>query len=467
MISRTPARLGRLLVALALTALLASQAAAETNDQLRWHLKNDLVDANIRYWSVERLLENIARATGWEVYVEPDTDERVSAKFSQLPRGKALRRLLGDLNYAIIPQVDRSNKLMIYRTDIGAATRRIRALNAILEKENQANATRIANELIVTAKDGQDMEALARRLGAQIVGYMDKNGLYRLRFEDEKSTENARKTINATEGLEAESNYAVPQPPRPESLPSRSALPFTLNPTSATDGSGFIVALIDTPIQRDGSRIEKFLLPSISTQGEFIAPTGEPTHATSMADTILRGIAMALPEGSESSSVRILPVDVYGNNEISSTFDVARGISLAIENGANVVNLSLGGTGDTDYLHSLIQNASKNGVVFIASAGNLPVTSPTYPAAYPEVLAVTAGDRNGNLAPYANRGEFVDIIAPGGTIVTYGGSSFFVSGTSPASAITSGIVMGIAEGRGGSIQAGIAHMQKSFPFTGQ
>jgi len=51
--------------------------------------------------------------------------------------------------------------------------------------------------------------------------------------------------------------------------------------------------------------------------------------------------------------------------------------------------------------------------------------------------------------------------------VTYGGSSFFVSGTSPASAITSGIVMGIAEGRGGSIQAGIAHMQKSFPFTGQ
>jgi len=51
--------------------------------------------------------------------------------------------------------------------------------------------------------------------------------------------------------------------------------------------------------------------------------------------------------------------------------------------------------------------------------------------------------------------------------VSYSGASYFISGTSPASAITSGIVMGIAEGNGGSIQAGIEHMQKSFPFTGQ
>lgn len=455
------------LTTLTMTIPSTSRAATKAPDHLRWHQKEDQVDANIHSWSLERLLENISRATGWEVYVEPDTDERVSAKFTRLPKGKALRRLLGDLNYAIIPQSGRGAKLLIYRTDMGAATRRIKALEAILENEKKERAIRIANELIVKADGETDIEALARRLGGQIIGSVDGSDIHRLRFEDEDATEKALREINSTEGVDAEANYAVPPPPRPEGLPSGSALPFTLNPPPSGDGSELVIGLIDTAVQAEGSRIEKFLLPVQSTQGEVVTPTDQPTHGTSMADTILRGISMALPEGNETSSVRILPVDVYGANEISSTFDVAHGISMAIENGAHVINLSLGGTGDTEYLHSLIKNASNNGVVFIASAGNEPVTYPTYPAAYPEVLAVTAGDRNGELAPYANRGGFVDVIAPGGNIVSYAGSSFFISGTSPASALTSGMVIGVAEGNGSSVQAGIDHMQKRFPFTGQ
>ena len=42
-----------------------------------------------------------------------------------------------------------------------------------------------------------------------------------------------------------------------------------------------------------------------------------------------------------------------------------------------------------------------------------PSTIPVYPAAYPDVVAVTAGDKKGNIAPYANRGSFVDVVAPG------------------------------------------------------
>jgi hypothetical protein len=61
-----------------------------------------------------------------------------------------------------------------------------------------------------------------------------------------------------------------------------------------------------------------------------------------------------------------------------------------------------------------------------------------YPAAYPEVLAVTAGNR-GQLAPYANRGQFIDVMAPGSSYVQYGGMNYVVSGTSPAAAYVSGI----------------------------
>jgi len=67
---------------------------------------------------------------------------------------------------------------------------------------------------------------------------------------------------------------------------------------------------------------------------------------------------------------------------------------------------------DSAFLHSVIQDASSKNIVFIGAAGNSPVTTPFYPAAYPEVMAVTAIDQ-GQIASYANRGSFVSLGAPG------------------------------------------------------
>jgi len=317
--------------------------------------------------------------------------------------------------------------------------------------------------LVVKTKAEQDIEALADKLGAQIVGSLDGEGLHRLRFEDEKSAERAGELIQKMEGVESEPNYAVPRPAPPQGLSTGAALPFTLNPTPEGDGSKLVVGMIDTAVQRDGGRLDAFLLPGISlADGDVLVSAAQPTHGTSMAETFLRGLSLAL--NGQSSSARILPVDVYGNNETSSTFDVARGIAGAIEGGANYVNLSLGGTGDTEYLHEMIRNASDNGVVFFASAGNQPVTTPVYPAAYEEVVAVTAGDRNGQLASYANRGSFVDVIAPGGNLVSYAGSSYLISGTSPASAFAAGMTMGVAEQNGGSAEIGLESLRQAFEF---
>lgn len=436
--------------------------AGDSGDFLRWRSDRGRVDASIHAWSLDRVLESLARSAGWEVLVEPDTSKRISAKFEDLPRGAALRLLLGDLNYAIVPRPGAVDKLVIYRTDAGAATRRIKAFKEALGEAVDGGPRQLVNELVVKAKKGADVEALARKLGAQIVGSMDEAGLYRLRFEDEAAAKLGRGEIAQSDEFDSEANYAVPRPPRPESLPAGSALPFTLNPSPPVDGAKLVVGLIDTPVQREGGRLDEFLLPAISLAGEAALPGSEPTHGTSMAETVLRGIALS--QSGESSAVRILPVDVYGAAEITSTFDVAQGISGAIEAGANFVNLSLGGTGDTEYLHALIRNSAEKGVVFFASAGNQPVTTPVFPAAYPEVIAVTAGDRNGELASYANRGEFVDVIAPGGNIVSYGGASFLVSGTSPASAFAAGMAVGTAEQNGGSAKVGVERLREAFEF---
>jgi hypothetical protein len=85
-----------------------------------------------------------------------------------------------------------------------------------------------------------------------------------------------------------------------------------------------------------------------------------------------------------------------------------------------------------------------------AAAGNEPVTTPYYPAAYPEVKAVTAID-NGQLAPYANRGSFVSLGAPGTSIVPFGSLAFGVQGTSVSSAFTSGLAAGYLETSGGNV----------------
>jgi subtilisin family serine protease len=140
-----------------------------------------------------------------------------------------------------------------------------------------------------------------------------------------------------------------------------------------------------------------------------------------------------------------LPVDVYGNGSSTTTFDVAKGIYAAINAGAMIINLSLGSEGDSQFLHKMIQSGHEQGVLFFAAAGNEPVTTPTYPAAYPEVVAVTAGDKKGNVASYANHGDFVDVIAPGSSIVAFKNRVFLVMGTSASTAYSSGMAAGLAD----------------------
>jgi thermitase len=101
--------------------------------------------------------------------------------------------------------------------------------------------------------------------------------------------------------------------------------------------------------------------------------------------------------------------------------------------------MSLGSDAGIQLLQRLIAEASAKCVIFLAAAGNEPTTAPTFPAAYPEVTAVTALDRNGQIAPYANRGSFVDIGAPGGVVFPFNGQSHFTMGTSPATAWAAGV----------------------------
>jgi hypothetical protein len=152
-----------------------------------------------------------------------------------------------------------------------------------------------------------------------------------------------------------------------------------------------------------------------------------------MAETILNTLAKS-PDAANGTPVRILPVDVYGGSETTTTFEIAQGIQAAVNGGATIINLSLGGTADSPLLHGLITAAHDQGILFLAAAGNEPVTTLTYPAAYPEVIPLTAVLPDGTLASYANRGSFVTDGAPGTSVVAFQGQAYLVVGTSVSTA---------------------------------
>jgi len=411
-------------------------SSAPATDQLSWDVQKGRITADVSQGNLLSILEQIADKTGWQVFVEPEVSCVVSAKFRDLPPGNALPLLLGDLNYALLPSAG-AMRLYVFRTSRDKATQQIRARP--LETQG---LKLIGNELIVRLKPGANIDEIAKALGATVVGRLEKHNLYRLRFDDIAATNAARAALAQNPDVESiENNYALDRPGggRPV-VSTTSGMPqLALRPPP--NGCNVVIGLIDTGVQSLGTDLDKFLLPPISIAGASAVDPSVPSHGTSMAATMLSSLAAA---SRGSTSVKILPVDVYGRSPVTSTFQVAEGIVRAVNAGANVINLSLGTEGNAPYVADLIRQASQSNITFIGAAGNSPVTTPYYPAALPEVLAVTAVEQ-GSIAPYANRGSFVSVGAPGTSIVNYNGSSYFVIGTSSAAAFTSGIAAAYRE----------------------
>ena len=111
---------------------------------------------------------------------------------------------------------------------------------------------------------------------------------------------------------------------------------------------------------------------------------------------------------------RIMPVKVMQASGVANYSDVADGVLYAAQKGAKVINISLGGDGNSSALLSAIRTAvNEYGAIVVGGAGNDNVSAPFYPAAYEEVLAVAGTDEGDLKAGYSNYGSWVDLAAPG------------------------------------------------------
>jgi hypothetical protein len=295
-----PAMFNKIAVCLFLAALCLGARAADTNS-LVWHRATDHVDADVRGERLWPLLETIARETGWHIYVEPGATHIASAKFKNLPSGEALKMLLGDLNFALVPRTNGAPQLYVFRTAQKNATQLVRA--------PRAPPKHVPNELLVKVKPGTDMDALAKLLGAKIIGRNDKLGIYRLQFADADTTDGALARLkNNSDVLAVDYNYYFDPSPLPLSIadPPVGPVSLKLNPTTdSSDPCHGTVGLIDTPLQSLGSQLDQFVVKSISVAGDAKPDAASPTHATGMLYNLLFAASQA---AGGSSSLRVVHV---------------------------------------------------------------------------------------------------------------------------------------------------------------
>ena len=161
--------------------------------------------------------------------------------------------------------------------------------------------------------------------------------------------------------------------------------------------------------------------------------------------TFLAGMIAGKSNGSGvvgiAPNARIIPVKVLNSEGIGDSDDIARGIIWAVDNGADVINMSFGADSTNKVEAAAIDYARGAGVTMVAAAGNEGFRQVMYPAGYPGVLGVGATDPQNKRASFSNRGGHVDVVAPGQGIL----SSFteraytWTSGTSMSTAYVSGV----------------------------
>ena len=100
---------------LTVAMLLAGVAASRAADSLQWDAARDRVDATIETWTVPRVLQHVATATGWEIFVDPQITNRIATKFTGKQTGDALGRLLGNYNYALVPETNAASRFYVFR----------------------------------------------------------------------------------------------------------------------------------------------------------------------------------------------------------------------------------------------------------------------------------------------------------------------------------------------------------------
>jgi serine protease len=300
--------------------------------------------------------------------------------------------------------------------------------------------------LVVGYAREEDVERAAEQLSARGVEWLPALKAARLRLPMGLSPEEAKGRLRPLGFRYVEEESQRSYQPLSEALGVLGASPYAwhLQAVRAEDawgvstGAGVQVAVLDTGVDATHPALRGRVAEGLD------AATGEPlpvdtdqsqgeTHGTHVA-ALAVGEGVGVAPGAVVRPVRVFSPDYVGD------FRAAQALVWAVDQGAQVINLSFGGPAYSQLLHEAVNYALERYRVVVAAAGNQGSVVRFYPAALPGVVAVGAVDGQGQPAWFSNRGSWVKVWAPGVRIYSAlpGGGFGLLSGTSMASPLAAG-----------------------------
>jgi hypothetical protein len=303
----------------------------------------------------------------------------------------------------------------------------------------------LEGQRVLVFKDQAALERFLERMGKGInlLGRLDALNALRVGFSDYADL------AGLLDGDE-EMSYIFPvnTPPLPEGgvQPGASALGARLldwlgiSGDNSAWGRGVRVAVLDTGVLQHPAF--QVLVSSINLVDMPSDSTLVNSHGTAVA-SLIAGSGANTP--GVAPGAEILSIRVANDSGQSDSFLLAQGIIAAVDAGVSLINISMGGMGESGVLRKAIEYANERGVLIFAASGNNGVDQVFHPAASEGVIAVGAVDARGNHLDFSNSGQEIDISAPGyGVNAAYSTNQVgMVSGTSFSTPIITGVVAAV------------------------
>jgi serine protease len=188
------------------------------------------------------------------------------------------------------------------------------------------------------------------------------------------------------------------------------------------DGDGVVVAVLDTGVayEQHGKfhQVEDLAGVRFVKPYDFVGKTSHANddhgHGTHVAGTIAQATHNGIGVAGVARKATIMPLKVLSARGSGSVAGIADAIRYAADEGAHVINMSLGGRFPSKVLEKAVKYAHGKGVVVVCAAGNDGRGKVGYPAAYPGAIAVAATQFDETTTFYSNFGADIDVAAPGG-----------------------------------------------------
>ncbi|MBW8780949.1 MAG: S8 family serine peptidase [Verrucomicrobia bacterium] len=308
-----------------------------------------------------------------------------------------------------------------------------------------------AHEAVLVFKDADGYRrflARAAQTGAEVTGKIDPLAVVRVRVRA-YDTFAGELLANAGDYGGVAANTFVETPPVPDDrtthpqVPVRDGLLAALGVTTDTSawGRGVTIAVLDGGVAPDatlsGGRL-KYLDIGLGYSGA----AEDSAHGTAVA-------ALAAGTSADAQGVApaagILSIRVTSTDGKSDVFTITQAIVAAVDAGAQILNISLGGYATSEALDRAIRYAGDHGAIIVAAAGNDQASRLVWPAADPRVVSVGATDATGQQVSFSNSGPQLHLTAPGYGIQTAGlnGTRTLFSGTSASAPVVSGAIAAV------------------------